>query len=124
VLVGRFLGRLFWSEEQQAKQNARVRRSHVWVHPALWLATALTSVGAFTLGLIAVGDHVALLEVLFASLLASALILLAANDLIVRIRRRRGWTPIVGVHTRPPLKAGEGAVQAWWRWLMYTRPQP
>lgn len=114
------MGRMFWSEESDSRRNARRAREQVWLHPGVWWGMQLSSIGGAACGMIgAVLAHGRLLALVGVGLLLISVLVACVNDGIVRSRRRDGWEPIAGIHTRPARKDGEAPMTAAWRWTFH-----
>jgi hypothetical protein len=114
--------RMFWSEEGEARRNARRTRVQVWLHPGVWWGVQLASFAGAGCGLVAAAlPHGRPVALAGAGLLIMSLLVLCVNDQVVRGRRRDGWEPISGIHTRPPLSDGDAPFAAAWRWTFHPQ---
>jgi hypothetical protein len=123
VFMKGVMGRLFWTEESEARRIARETRVQVWLHPGVWWSVKLLSVGGFVCALIAVAlPHGRPLTLAGACLLLLSGLIWSVNDRIVRRRRRDGWEPTAGIHTRPATNDGDAPLAAAWRWTFHPQP--
>lgn len=111
------IARLFWSEERREREAPRRRERAVWVHPALsWIVSIGLLVGS---GVSFIPHHQLLVRLLLGLPYVVVFVALGANGLVIRRRRREGWTPVDGIHTPPVPEPGQSPIAVSWRWLVH-----